>query len=1013
MLRTLRVLLAVALVLPAPGWAAGNIQASGSIPTMGAIVPGAVVPAIPALPQTSIPSLSGSLSTPQIQTITGAPQASAAQASNGLPAASAITSVPGAKDGVIPAAPQAALPAASHLNNFTNGSQQPGGEKNPGASALQRLQADVPFEAPRDGDIDGAKSFSDKAFEFKLGAQSAGDGEAVTPDAAGTGATRGPAKTGGKADDGGGDNYPSRSIRFRGKLFRTVLFRPNVPVEPEIIRAIDTAKKSIHIALYEFKLPGVLEALRQARDRGVAIHIVLDYSNVFPTAEAGSTYQPRRSREIWGLLREGFDVKVLRGLSDYGINHNKFAVIDYGEDQTMAIFGSYNWSWSAEEAHYENANFTTEDRRIEALKTYWDWLNSMAVPEPQARDHAWPTTVPAPPVTIAEDVKFNGIKLPSVVLSPSQVDGKSLEDRLVQAIDASQKSVDVIAFAIRSTKIAEALARAKDRKLKVRVIMDEGQADSGPFGDYARWLAAKGIELRTLAGPDPNSDFPMAQKTHAKVGIFDGKLVEAGSANYTKYASAANFENAHFLDDARDVAGYTWIYERMFKRAKKFDAPATVPTLPTDAELTAEVQRAPKPAPAPGPHPGPTDPALKPRPIPFNGHTFPSYAFRPDTPIKPMVVEAIDAAKTSVRMAVYEFNLPEILDALRRAKKRGLTVELVIDRSHVYTTGKDHTGNSRKPSAEIQALINEGFDILTLKGSKSGIMHNKYMILDAEDGGLLQFGSYNYAKTAEENHYENVKFSDDKHDIADYLAYFQYKRGLASAIDHDKLDEVLSRGLAEDTEEATPERQAGDERDSKFPEPPVSTAPMIDYNGEKFHRHYFSPQGGIMDAWIRAIHAAEKSVDIAMFGFYAREVADVLVARIEDAKKNGTEFKVRMVLDAGQSSLAKFDGIPVAQWFAERGVDVRMKAGPNEHGDPMFEKQHNKLMVIDDKLLLTGSFNLSPTAENNSFENENVVDDATDVRAYVEYYMRIFNLGWPPRGSAPVTPAGTSTFHGA
>ena len=156
-------------------------------------------------------------------------------------------------------------------------------------------------------------------------------------------------------------------------------------------------------------------------------------------------------------------MKVLRGLSEYGINHNKFVVIDHGQAQSMAIFGSYNWAWTAEHSHYENANFTVETPRVEALKAYWDWLDSMAVPEPQARDHSWPAVRPAPPVAVAETIAFNGITLPAVVFSPTSAPGQSIEDRLTAAIDASKKSVDVSIFALRSTRIAEALIRAHAR----------------------------------------------------------------------------------------------------------------------------------------------------------------------------------------------------------------------------------------------------------------------------------------------------------------------------------------------------------------------------------------------------------------------------------------------------------------------------------------------------------------------------------------------------------------------
>ena len=219
-------------------------------------------------------------------------------------------------------------------------------------------------------------------------------------------------------------------------------------------------------------------------------------------------------------------------------------------------------------------------------------------------------------------------------------------------------------------------------------------------------------------------------------------------------------------------------------------------------------------------------------------------------------------------------------------------------------------------------------------------------------------------------------------------------------MDYDKLEEVLMRGLEPD-DEVSPERMSHDERDSKLPPPPESTAPPINLNGEKFRRRYFSPQGGILDAWVRAIFAAESSVRIAMFGFYSREVADALVQTVMQAKRTGKALAIQLVLDAGQSTLAKFDGIPVNQWFAQNGFDVRLVAGPNEDGDPMYEKQHNKFMIVDDQLLMTGSFNLSPTAENFSFENSNLTTDSIAIAAFADMLARMYGRGWAPRSKAP------------
>lgn len=913
-----------------------------------------------------------------------------------------------------PAAPTAAAPSGPRTNQ-TSASE---------TAARDDLSAADPAAArPSAGEnarflgelFDGLKR------RLGLGVAAAGKPEAARPGASRSAPTSGQTPSP-DSDDGGGADYPYRTVRFNGQRFRAAYFRPNVPVAAEIVKAIDAAKESIHIALYEFKSPLILKALQRAKERRVKVRIILDESNVFPRSRPDDDYQPRRSREIWTLLREtGFEVSVLRGFGEYGINHNKIAVFDYGRPQALAIFGSYNWSPTAENSHYENANFTTESRRVDALMTGWKWLSGAAqrvTHDSKADDFTWPKTPPPAPSQGDLSVAFNGVRLPPVVLSPNRRPGESIEDRLAQAIAAAKTSVDVSIFALRSTKIAEALAQALKNGANVRLIMDQGQAETDVFGVYARWVAAQEsvrgpkdghAQVRTLAGPDPNSDFPIAQKDHHKFAILDGKLVETGSANYTKYAAAANFENAHFLDNPTDVKSYAFIFERMWKRAKTVDAPRAPPALPTDAELAAELDRE-APAAPPAPVPEPSD-RPKPRDVPFRGQVFPSFAFRPDVPIEPLIVKAVGTAKTSIRLALYEFTLDSVLDALRAAKKRGVKIEIVVDRSHVYTSGKDSTGQLRMPSPQLQALIAEGFDLLLLKGEKNGIQHNKFVLADAEDDGLVMFGSYNLARTAEDNHYENVKFSSDKRRTSHYLAYFEYMRKLAEPIDRAKLEETLARtqggpdpeGGASDAGASPAAAGAGAERQSKFPPPPVDSATPIDLNGEKFRLAYFSPQGGIQDAWIRAIKAARVSIEIAMFSFYSRPIADALLEAQAAAAHTG--LKIRLVLDAGQAWLAKFDGIPVARWFSERGFDVRLNPGPHDDGDPIYEKQHSKFLVVDSKFAMTGSFNLSDNAEDNSFENENALDDPVDIAGYVRFFRELYQRGHDPaRRPGPMKP---------
>ncbi|OGR91560.1 MAG: hypothetical protein A2V88_12385 [Elusimicrobia bacterium RBG_16_66_12] len=320
-----------------------------------------------------------------------------------------------------------------------------------------------------------------------------------------------------------------------------------------------------------------------------------------------------------------------------------------------------------------------------------------------------------------------------------------------------------------------------------------------------------------------------------------------------------------------------------------------------------------------------------------------------------------------MRIAIYQFEQLAILDALQRAKARGVNVSVVIDRGHVYTTGISHEGGPRKPRPLVVELVKSGFDLLLLKGQASGIMHNKFLIAD---GKLLQAGSYNYTEQSETDHFENVFFTDDKGRVRHYLRYFEYMRRHGEAVDFDKLDDILRFGFVAD-------------RDSKFPPPPADAESPVRLNGESFPRQMFSPQGGIEEALVRAIDAARATIDIAMFSFYSRTIADALLT----AKNRGV--RVRLLLDKSQTSLSKLD-----DWFSWHGFEIKLSLGPDDNRDPLYQKMHNKFAVFDGKMVETGSFNYSPNAEKNSFENSNFFDLPALASRYAAFFERLFQHGF-------------------
>lgn len=138
---------------------------------------------------------------------------------------------------------------------------------------------------------------------------------------------------------------------------------------------------------------------------------------------------------------------------------------------------------------------------------------------------------------------------------------------------------------------------------------------------------------------------------------------------------------------------------------------------------------------------------------------------------------------------------------------------------------------------------------------------------------------------------------------------------------------------------------------------------------------YFSPNGGIRDRLLRAINHTKATIDLAIFDFTSGELAGALLA----AKERGVA--VRIVADARQAQ-GKHSEIPL---LLEKGIKVRLASG-NGRGI-----MHHKFAIFDGKVLLTGSYNWTDSAERFNHENAIVLDDPAIIQRYQVHFERLFN----------------------
>ena len=129
------------------------------------------------------------------------------------------------------------------------------------------------------------------------------------------------------------------------------------------------------------------------------------------------------------------------------------------------------------------------------------------------------------------------------------------------------------------------------------------------------------------------------------------------------------------------------------------------------------------------------------------------------------MVDALDAAKHSVRVQAYSFTSAPIAKALVEAKRRGLDVEIVLDKSQ---------RTEKYSSADFVAHAG----IPTFIDSAHAIAHNKVMVIDSE---IVLTGSFNFTKAAEDRNAENLLVIHDRSLAEKYRQNWEVHRAHSEA----------------------------------------------------------------------------------------------------------------------------------------------------------------------------------------------------------------------------------------
>lgn len=128
--------------------------------------------------------------------------------------------------------------------------------------------------------------------------------------------------------------------------------------------------------------------------------------------------------------------------------------------------------------------------------------------------------------------------------------------------------------------------------------------------------------------------------------------------------------------------------------------------------------------------------------------------FSPQGGVADEVISQLNQAKREIRVQAYSFTHSGIAKALVDAKRRGVDVEIILDKS-----------NRRDKYSAADFTAHAG--VPTFIDAKHPIAHNKIMILDGE---TVMTGSFNFTKQADQKNAENLLVLHSKELAKAYLS---------------------------------------------------------------------------------------------------------------------------------------------------------------------------------------------------------------------------------------------------
>jgi phosphatidylserine/phosphatidylglycerophosphate/cardiolipin synthase-like enzyme len=234
---------------------------------------------------------------------------------------------------------------------------------------------------------------------------------------------------------------------------------------------------------------------------------------------------------------------------------------------------------------------------------------------------------------------------------------------------------------------------------------------------------------------------------------------------------------------------------------------------------------------------------------------------------------------------------------------------------------------------ELQELIAAG--VMVLGDRREGLMHHKFVVIDRQE---VWTGSMNFTLNGAYRNNNNLIRIRSIQLAENYTAEFEEMY----------MDDLFGESS-----------------------PANTVHPYFELDGTLIET-YFSPDDGTAARIIQLISEAKESIYFLAFSFTSDDIATALIERAQAGVAVSGVFEESQY----RSNIgAEYDNLRAA------GLDV--------HLDGNREDMHHKVIIVDEAIVITGSYNFSASAEKRNDENTLILHQPDLVAAYVSEFKDI------------------------